>query len=210
MSEQREKDPKRVEAGQRLQAWLREKHGAGLADWLRRCAQRSNAAQLESLGPDGYRAQRQAAYQAMVERYGPEQATKILATAHDASRRKRLAHPRPGELGITTTWQALGGVVHEPAEGFNYFAWLADPFGEQYGGDEAIREAQVGPYFVDVLLPAHRVVIEVNGGVHAFLAERDAARAAWLAEAGLTVYVIDEADAIDAATAGAFIERILG
>lgn len=210
MSE-REKDPKRVAAGLRLHAWLREKLGAaGYSARQRAAAYRSNAAQLAALGPDGYREQRQAAYHAMLERYGPERAKAILATAHDAGRRKRLANPRPGEAAITAAWQALGGVVHEPADGFNYFAWQVDPYGIAYGGDEAIREAQIGPYFVDFLLPAHQVVIEVNGGVHAMLAERDAARSAWLEEARLRVYVIDEAEAIQPDRAEAFIERILG
>jgi very-short-patch-repair endonuclease len=48
------------------------------------------------------------------------------------------------------------------------------------------RQAPVGPYIVDFLCLAHRLVLEADGSQHAE-SERDVARDAWLARAGYRV-----------------------
>ena len=47
------------------------------------------------------------------------------------------------------------------------------------------RQAPVGPYIVDFLIPEHRLVIEADGGGHGGL--RDFARDQWLCAQGFTV-----------------------
>jgi very-short-patch-repair endonuclease len=45
-------------------------------------------------------------------------------------------------------------------------------------------------YACDLLLPAHALVIEVVGGIHALTAERDAARLATIEAQGLSVVTL--------------------
>ena len=45
------------------------------------------------------------------------------------------------------------------------------------------RQAPIGPYIVDFLCVAHRLVVEADGSQHAE-SKRDAARDAWLAREG--------------------------
>ena len=48
------------------------------------------------------------------------------------------------------------------------------------------RQAPVGPYIVDFLIPSRRIILEVDGGQHADTA-RDAVRDAYLADRGYRV-----------------------
>ncbi|MAQ83954.1 MAG: hypothetical protein CMH12_12055 [Maritimibacter sp.] len=48
------------------------------------------------------------------------------------------------------------------------------------------RQAPIGPYIVDFLIPSRRLVIEVDGGQHA-QNPRDHVRDAWLTAKGYTV-----------------------
>jgi len=49
------------------------------------------------------------------------------------------------------------------------------------------RELPLGPYIADFACPSIRLILELDGGVHALRAERDAARDAWLTANGWTV-----------------------
>jgi very-short-patch-repair endonuclease len=51
------------------------------------------------------------------------------------------------------------------------------------------RQVPIGPYIVDFFCPQHRLVVEVDGGQHAFDddAGRDRERDAWLASQGYGV-----------------------
>jgi len=49
------------------------------------------------------------------------------------------------------------------------------------------RQAPIGPYTADVFCPELRLVLELDGSVHVLRTDRDAARDAWLEEAGYTV-----------------------
>ncbi|OQA46067.1 MAG: hypothetical protein BWY52_00984 [Chloroflexi bacterium ADurb.Bin325] len=52
----------------------------------------------------------------------------------------------------------------------------------QIGGAHFRRQHAVGPFIVDFFCAEAKLVIEVDGGVHAEQADYDAARTAWLAE----------------------------
>ena len=51
------------------------------------------------------------------------------------------------------------------------------------------RQAPIGPYIVDFFCPARRLIVEVDGGQHAFDGDRarDTERDAWLASQGYRV-----------------------
>ena len=49
------------------------------------------------------------------------------------------------------------------------------------------RQAQIGPYIADFVCFDAKLVVEVDGGQHAFDAERDAVRTAWLKSRGFHV-----------------------
>jgi very-short-patch-repair endonuclease len=53
-----------------------------------------------------------------------------------------------------------------------------------------VRQAPIGPYFVDFLCREHAVVVEVDGGTHSTVDElgADAARTAFLATQGLRIF----------------------
>ena len=216
------KNPARMAAAKRAHARLRAKLGeaeytarqqraakAKTAEQQRDAALASNAAQVEKYGADGYRRQRQDAYQALVQKIGPEAARARLTKAHAQRRQFRLDHPTPGEAMVVTLLQERGYVVQAAPSSFEFAAWDCDPNGTDYGHRAALREARIGVYFADVLIPAQRLVIEIHGGVHVLHAERDACRSAALCELGLTVHIISEEDATDEATAAAILNQLL-
>ena len=49
------------------------------------------------------------------------------------------------------------------------------------------RQLPLGPYIADFACPSIRLIVELDGGVHALRIERDAARDAWLTANGWTV-----------------------
>jgi very-short-patch-repair endonuclease len=57
------------------------------------------------------------------------------------------------------------------------------------------RQAPIGPYVVDFLIPARRLVIEVDGGHHAAYAT-DIARDAWLAACGYRTLRLRNSDVL--------------
>jgi hypothetical protein len=115
----------------------------------------------------------------------------------------------PGEALVVALLAQRGYSVQEAPASFEFAAWDGDPDGTDYGHHAALREAQIGVYFADVLIPAQRLVIEIHGGIHVLHAERDARRSAALREYGLTVHIISEDDATDAATAAIILDQIL-
>jgi len=54
------------------------------------------------------------------------------------------------------------------------------------------RQAPIGPYVADFVCFARRLVVEVDGYFHAFHAERDARRDAWLRREGYRVLRIPD------------------
>jgi very-short-patch-repair endonuclease len=54
------------------------------------------------------------------------------------------------------------------------------------------RQAPVGPYIVDFLIPEHRLVIEADGGGHGGV--RDQARDRWLADHGFRILCLGYKD----------------
>lgn len=216
------KNPARVAAGKRYHAHLRATLGeaaytarqrraahAKTPEQQRRAAIASNAAQVMNYGVEGYRRQRQEAYHAVVRKIGPEAARARLSKAHGEHRQFRLDHPTPGEAMIVMLLEQRGYTVHAPAHGFEYLAWERDPDGNDYGQHDAIREAQIGGYYADMLLPAQRLVIEINGGIHVLHSERDARRCAALRAYGLMVVIITENDATHAAIADELLNPML-
>jgi len=65
-----------------------------------------------------------------------------------------------------------------------------------FGGLKFVRQAPMGPYFVDFLCRERQIIIEVDGGTHGTDAEigRDAVRAAALRRLGYRVFRIRNID----------------
>jgi very-short-patch-repair endonuclease len=61
------------------------------------------------------------------------------------------------------------------------------------------RQCPIGPYTVDFVCHAMKLIVELEGGIHklAEVAARDDARAAWLTSQGFTVIRIPNDEAID-------------
>ncbi len=59
------------------------------------------------------------------------------------------------------------------------------------------RQAPLGPYIVDFLCVAHRLVVEADGSQHAE-SKRDAVRDAWLALEGYTILRFSNRDVLTA------------
>ncbi len=57
----------------------------------------------------------------------------------------------------------------------------------QLGGYKFRRQQPLGPYIVDFVCLAKRLIVEVDGGQHAEQAEEDAQRTAWLEAQGFRV-----------------------
>ena len=75
-------------------------------------------------------------------------------------------------------------------------------------GVEVRRQAPVGPYVVDFLVPEARLVVEVDGRSHDGRGEVDRAREAALAAAGLHVMRVSNDDVIR--DVDAVVARIVG
>ena len=59
------------------------------------------------------------------------------------------------------------------------------------------RQAPIGPYIVDFLCVAHRLVVEADGSQHVE-SERDVVRDAWLARGGYTILRFSNRDILTA------------
>jgi hypothetical protein len=177
---EREKDPKKVQAGKARQAQRR----AQLGDDGYRQAQRDlyhaalrrhpalsaiggqacHATQKEQLGVEGYRQLQAGRYRKAVVKYGRDRMRERLKQAHIASRAKRLANPTPGEAAVHAFLIDAGYTLHRQA--FDYLLWQSEPGLDAADCFDAYIEARIGRFYADVLLLGQRVVIEVRGGVH--------------------------------------------
>ena len=64
--------------------------------------------------------------------------------------------------------------------------------GRRLGELKFRRQMPIGPYVADFCCPALKLILELDGGVHALRFESDAARDGWLtAKAGFTVLRFD-------------------
>lgn len=148
-------------------------------DFHRRGAVASNRRQLATLGVVGYRAQRVAAYCACVTKHGREITARALQQAHAVRRAQRLAHPTAGEQRLHAALQALG------------YQLVTDP-ALPAAATTALLEAPIGRFWCDALLPAHRLILEVYGGVHVLQREYDQWRRAELEAQGYRVVELDD------------------
>ena len=144
-----------------------------------------------SLGETGYCAHQRALYQRAVQKHGAAKMHEILTAAHEQRRHWRIANPTSAEELLH--WLALeaGLTLHADLSGtFEWTVYHSQPARWPFTSTDALIEARVLSYACDLLLPAHALVIEVIGGVHALTAERDAARLAALQAQGLTVVTL--------------------
>jgi hypothetical protein len=149
-------------------------------------------AQLRTaLGEVGYCELQRSLYQRAVQKHGAAKMHEILTAAHERRRRWRIGNPTPAEALLH--WLALqaGLTLHADLTGsWEWSACRADPTRSLWSSTDALIEARVLGYACDLLLPAHALVIEVVGGVHALTVERDAARLAALQAEGLAVITL--------------------
>lgn len=149
-------------------------------------------AQLRTaLGNGGYCAYQRSLYRRAVQKHGAAKMQAILTAAHERRRRWRLANPTPAEALLH--WLALqaGLTLHADLCGtWEWTCFRAEAGRWHFGPSDAVVEARVLGYACDLLLPAHALVIEVVGGIHALTAERDAARLAALQAQGLSVITL--------------------
>jgi very-short-patch-repair endonuclease len=75
-------------------------------------------------------------------------------------------------------------------QSFEWSVYRYQPERWPFTSIDALIEARVLGYACDLLLPAHALVIEVVGGVHALTTERDAARLAAIETQGLAVITL--------------------
>ncbi|GAB4426060.1 MAG: hypothetical protein OHK0015_06580 [Chloroflexi bacterium OHK40] len=149
-------------------------------------------AQLRAaLGDSGYCTYQRSLYRRAVQKHGAAKMQAILTAAHERRRRWRIANPTPAEELLH--WLALeaGLTLHADLSGaWEWTAYRAAPADWQWASTDAIIEARVLSYACDLLLPAHALVIEVVGGIHALTAERDAARLVTIEAQGLSVLTL--------------------
>ena len=149
-------------------------------------------AQLRAaLGETGYCTHQRALYQRAVAKHGAVKLRAILTAAHERRRCWRIANPTPAEALLH--WLALdaGFTLHADLSGaFTWTAFRAEPARWPWAPTDALIEARVRSYACDLLLPAHALVIEVQGGIHTLTVERDARRCAALRAHGLTVITL--------------------
>jgi hypothetical protein len=149
-------------------------------------------AQLRAaLGETGYCAYQRRLYLRAVQKHGATKMQAILTAAHEQRRRWRIANPTPAEALLH--WLALeaGLTLHADLSGaWEWTAYRSDPGDWQWSSTDAIAEARVLGFACDLLLPAHALVIEVQGGIHTLTAERDACRLAALHTQGLRVITL--------------------
>jgi hypothetical protein len=118
----------------------------------------------------------------------------ILAAAHEQRRCWRLANPTPAEEAVHWELIQAGFALHaDYTATWEWCRYRADPTPWSFTAIDALIEARVGSYACDLLLPAHALVIEVVGGVHALTIARDAARCAALTAQGLRVVTLTNA-----------------
>jgi hypothetical protein len=158
------------------------------------------------LGEAGYRAFQRAGYAALKWKYGEAWATACRAKAHEVRRQWRSANPTPGEAAVALALADAGYHVH--ADPDRPWVWPTDAASGDVG--LAIREARIGPYDADILIPAYAVVLEIVGGVHGLTVARDAARQVWIEAQGVRVVTIDEAVATTPTALAAILNEILG
>jgi very-short-patch-repair endonuclease len=206
---ERKKHPARVRAGQEAhrrriagmsddeyraaQRALRERAIAKHPNMSRRGAQSANTAQLREWGEDGYRRQRQDAYTRCVEEHGAQFAKEAIRRAHMQGRLKRLHNPTPGEAALRAALADRGYRVRLD-DSFDLHTWRSRASAHTAGPIDAFAEAQVGPYYCDIVIPTCGIAIEVYGGVHVLTRERDEQRSAFLETQGLTVIVLHDTD----------------
>jgi hypothetical protein len=149
-------------------------------------------AQLRAaLGEAGYCRYQRSLYQGAVSKYGAAKMHEILTAAHEQRRRWRITNPTPAEALLQ--WLALeaGLTLHaDLSGGFEWTMYRSHPARWPFTSTDALIEARVLGYACDLLLPAHALVIEVVGGVHALTTERDAARLAAIETQGLAVITL--------------------
>lgn len=149
-------------------------------------------AQLRSsLGEHDYCVYQRSLYHRAVQKHGAEKMRAILTAAHERRRHWRITNPTPAEELLH--WLALraGLTLHADLSGaWEWTAFQAVLEPSPWSPTDAIVEARVLGYACDLLLPAHALVIEVVGGVHALTTERDAARRAVLEAKGLSVITL--------------------
>jgi very-short-patch-repair endonuclease len=205
---ERKKNPARVRAGKQaqqrrragmsdeqyraVQRALRERAIAKHPDMARRGAQQANAAQLREWGTDGYSRQRQNAYASCVEAHGERITKEAIKRAHIQGRLKRLHNPTPSEAALRQTLADFGYQVRCTQDPFDYSAWRGGQSHHDIGPIDVFAEAQVGPYYCDILLPNQRTVIEVYGGIHSITQKRDELRRSFLEAQGLIVIVLHD------------------
>lgn len=81
-------------------------------------------------------------------------------------------------------------LFHSRSGGFPLHLCTYTLLDTEVGETDVLIEARVLGYACDLVLPAHALVIEVLGGVHALIPERDAARLAAIEAQGLTVLTL--------------------
>jgi hypothetical protein len=133
----------------------------------------------------------------------------ILTAAHERRRRWRVVNPTPAEELLH--WLALeaGLTLHADLSGtWEWIRYRGDSGRWSFGPSDAVVEARVLGYACDLLMPAHALVIEVIGGVHALTAERDAARLAALQAQGLSVITLRNEQVFQGAAERLFAELL--
>jgi hypothetical protein len=144
-----------------------------------------------ALGESGYCDHQRTLYQRAVQKHGVAKMRKVLTAARERRRRWRINNPTPAEELLQ--WLALeaGLTLHADLSGsFEWTCYRGEPGRWAFGPADAVIEARVLGFACDLLLPAHALVIEVHGGVHALTTERDAARTSALRAQGLTVIML--------------------
>jgi very-short-patch-repair endonuclease len=131
----------------------------------------------------------------------PALVQRMIRPAHEERRRYRLAHPTPGEAALRALLITLGFRVILSPDPFEYVHWRHIQSHLSLGLQDAIAEGGVGSYFCDVLIPARRLAIEVEGRIHRLTRDRDERRYHILASHGITVLVLPERHVLDATTA---------
>jgi hypothetical protein len=162
-----------------------------------------------SLGDSGYCTYQRKLYQRAVQKHGAAKMQAILTAAHERRRCWRVANPTPAEELLH--WLALeaGLTLHADLSGiWDWTRYRAEPGRWHFGPSDAIVEARVLGYACDLLLPAHALVIEVVGGVHALTAEHDAARLAALQAQGLSVITLRNEQVFQGAAERLFAELL--
>lgn len=167
-------------------------------------------AQLRAaLGEAGYCDHQRTLYLRAVQKHGATKMRTVLTAAHERRRCWRVANPTPAEELLH--WLALeaGLVLHADLSGsFEWTRYQGESGRWSFGPSDAMLEARVRGYACDLLLPAHALVIEVVGGVHALTVERDEARTTALQAQGLSVITLTNEQVFQGAAERLFAELL--